>query len=302
MDRDITQLAASQHGAFSRRQARAAGLSRSAIGHRLRRGLWVELHDGVYAIAGAPRTERSEVMRVVLSAGTSAVATASTALALHGIRDFRLLPARVAVARRPPRSALPGVVETFHLPEGHRTAVDGIPCATIARALFDHAGTVRKQRLARALDAALAARRVTLAELDTVITELAEHGRRGSAVMRELVEERGHGYVAPTTELEARFLELVIGAGIPEPARQVDLGGALAWIGRVDFVWRAERVIVETDGASFHNSVTDREDDERRDRALEQAGWTVLRFGWLDVTKRPTSVCRTVRSALALAA
>jgi len=59
---------------------------------------------------------------------------------------------------------------------------------------------------------------------------------------------------------------------------------------------------VETDGREFHDSVSDRDADERRDRALEAAGWTVLRFGWIDVTRRPTSVVRTLRAALAAAA
>ena len=70
----------------------------------------------------------------------------------------------------------------------------------------------------------------------------------------------------------------------------------------MDFAWRNSGVIVETDGDTYHNTVTDRENDERRDRALEAEGWIVLRFNWNDVTKRPTSVIRTLRHALALAA
>ena len=62
------------------------------------------------------------------------------------------------------------------------------------------------------------------------------------------------------------------------------------------------RVVVETDGGAFHESITDRENDERRDRALEAAGWIVLRFSWNDITKRPTSVVRTLKRALAIAA
>ena len=82
----------------------------------------------------------------------------------------------------------------------------------------------------------------------------------------------------------------------------MSLGGPLGWIGTVDFAWPDRRIVVEVDGAAFHDSVTDREHDERRDRALEAAGWIVLRLSWNDVMKRPTSVIRTVERALTAAA
>ena len=128
-----------------------------------------------------------------------------------------------------------------------------------------------------------------------------ERGRSGTTRLRAVIAERLESYTAPTTALESRFLELMSDHGVPTPERQVHLGGPLGWIGTVDFAWRAERLVVETDGAAYHDSITDREHDEHRDRALEAAGWTVLRFNWNDVTKRPTSVSgrSAVRSALA---
>jgi very-short-patch-repair endonuclease len=89
---------------------------------------------------------------------------------------------------------------------------------------------------------------------------------------------------------------------VPLPEAQVALSDHRGWIGTVDFAWRDQRLVVETDGREFHDSLTDRENDERRDRELEAVGWTVLRFNWNDVTKRPTSVVRTVMRALAIAA
>ena len=206
------------------------------------------------------------------------------------------------VGRRPHRLALPGVVESFHLPDRHVTTVDGIPTVTVARAIFDLAGTLGARSLARAVDAALAARRVSVPELDEMVRDVSERGRSGAPRLRGLLEERGVGYIAPTTVLESRFLELVHDAGLVSPARQVSLGGPLGWIGTVDFAWPDRRIVVEVDGAAFHDSVTDREHDEHRDRALEAAGWIVLRFNWNDVMKRPTSVIRTVERALTAAA
>ena len=302
MDDKIAKMAAEQHSIFTRNQARGAGLSRATIALRIQRNRWVEVSKDVFQIAGTPATDRSTVMATVLSAGPDAVATASTALALHGVRDFHLLPASVAASRRPHTNAMFGVVETFRLPETHRTTIDNIPCATVARALFDLSGEIGPRALARAVDAALAARLVTVPEIRQVIDDVAERGRRGSPRLRTVVEERAESYQPPTTRLEARFLELIAEAGIGEPELQVSLGGRIGWIGVVDFAWRNSGVIVETDGDTYHNSVTDRGNDERRDRALEAEGWIVLRFNWNDVTKRPTSVIRTLRHALALAA
>jgi very-short-patch-repair endonuclease/predicted transcriptional regulator of viral defense system len=302
MDERLGALAMRQHGVVTRRQVRALGFDRNAIARRLRSGALVAINTHVYRARGAPETPRSLVMAAVLSGGPDALASGWTALALHGIRGCELLPVDVVTSRRPPVSALPGVRETFRLDPTHRTEIDGIPCVTVARALFDLAATVSPGRLARIVDTALAARRTTVAELMRVIDDLAEHGRAGSAAMRRVVADRLGDYAAPATELESAFLELVVTSGLTEPSRQVDLGGALSWIGRVDFVWRNARVVVETDGREFHDSVSDREADERRDRALETAGWTVLRFGWMDVTRRPTSVIRTLRAALAAAA
>ena len=301
MDDLMADIGARQHGVISRAQARAGGLTRGAIKHRVDTGRWVEITPRVYRLAGAPLTDRAWIMATVLSAGADAVSTSSTALAQHRVRDFTLLPARVVVARRPHALALDGVAETFRLPESHRTIVDGIPTATVARALFDLGATVGARRLERSVDAALAARRVSVPELVTLLDELAERGRTGSGRLRRVVEARLDGYARPTTALESEFLKLVDDQGLPRPECQAGITGRLGWIGDVDFAWSEGRVVVETDGGAYHDSITDRENDERRDRALEEAGWTVLRFNWIDVTTRPTSVLRTVKRALAIA-
>jgi len=139
-------------------------------------------------------------------------------------------------------------------------------------------------------------------DLEELLTHLAARGRPGIGAMRAVVEARSVAYRAPESTLEAIFTELLRDHGFPEPARQVRPHGAPAWIDRVDFTWSAARLVVETDGGAYHDSPSDRAHDERRDRALERAGWTVLRFGWTDIMHRPTSVVRVLRHALARAA
>jgi very-short-patch-repair endonuclease len=302
MDDSLLDLAERQHSTFCRAQARALGVSRTQLERRRKRCQIEQITTQVFRIRGAPVTERSTVMATVLSGGPDALASGTTALALHGVRDFALLPATVVVGRRPPRSAMDGVRESFRVLESHRTIVDGIPTVTAARALFDLAGTYPLPPVARAVDAALAARVTTFDALSTTLVELAESGRPGITTMRALISEREQGYTAPESALEARFLELVRRRGIAEPERQMRIATDRGWVGTVDFAWPHRRIIVETDGRAFHDSITDRRVDERRDTELERAGWIVLRFGWHDVVHRPTSVIRTLRSALRSAA
>jgi very-short-patch-repair endonuclease len=115
-----------------------------------------------------------------------------------------------------------------------------------------------------------------------------------------VLSERAAGYRAPESTLEDVFVEFVERHRLPQPARQVNPDGLLDDDERVDFAWPAAKLVVETDGGAFHDSPTDRARDERRDRALEHGGWTVLRFGWNDLRHRPTSVRAILRRALEL--
>jgi hypothetical protein len=237
-------------------------------------------------------------MAAVLAVGDYAVLSHTSAAALLGLPGFGIKPLVVSVPRLV-RRVVPGVrvEQSLALLPHHRRLVDGVPCTSVARTLFDLGGDVYAQRAERALDTALARRLVTRPALWRVLDDLAEHGRRGTVLLRTLLTERGARYVPPASELEARFIELVDSHDLPRPEQQVDLGDD-TWIGRVDFVWKRARVIVEVDGAAFHDGLVDRRADAVRDARLRRDGWTVLRFRWDDVTINGAEVARTVRTAI----
>ena len=59
------------------------------------------------------------------------------------------------------------------------------------------------------------------------------------------------------------------------------------WSIRADFVWREQRVIVQTDGRGTHRTAQAFEHDRREDQRLVAAGWTVIRTTWRQVTAAP---------------
>jgi very-short-patch-repair endonuclease len=151
------------------------------------------------------------------------------------------------------------------------------------------------------MDNALAMRVATCEELWRVWGDLVSPGRRGVRLLRALLAERLPGYVPPASELEAIFRQVVRAAGIEDPVRQLDVGGE-DWIGRIDFTFRRQRVLVEVDGRLGHVGVLDRKRHAERDKALEAAGWTVLHFTWEDLVSRPRWVISELRRELVAAA
>jgi very-short-patch-repair endonuclease len=62
----------------------------------------------------------------------------------------------------------------------------------------------------------------------------------------------------------------------------------------LDFAIPAQRIGVEIDGVLFHSTVGQRKADADRDKALEVAGWRILRFKDEDVMSHADGVVRRI--------
>lgn len=295
IDSDIAALASRQHGVFTRPQAAACGAGRNVVTRRLRVGAWQKRTSRVLGIAGAPDSARARLLTVVLHVGHGAAASHASAAALYRLPGFDL--SEVHVTRPRGTHWLTPPYGTQHeLPlEGFTTVVDGIPVTTVARTLFDLAATEHPRRVERALDNALAMRLTSVAALELLVR--GSRGRSGVKLMRSLVEARRDGYVPPASELEARFLELVRQAGLPEPERQVAAGGG-DLSGRADMAWRDRQLLVELDSRRHHSALLDAQEDVRRDVAAAHGGWRVLRVTWEDVFAYPDRTMVRLAAAL----
>ncbi len=233
-------------------------------------------------------------MAAVLACGPGAVLSHRTAGALHGLRETAQRLTEVTVPRRSARKR-PGlhIHRATDLAPTDVTIVDNIPCTSVARTLLDLAEVVARRPLERAFDQSEI---LQVFDLRAIQDQLDRNPtRRGAGVVTRLLEEYYVGSAPTESELEEAFFAMCrrYRIRIPEVQLWVDLGDGEPMI-RGDFVWREERVIVETDGDRFHRTHQARQRDPRRDQRAIVAGWRPLRTTWRQVIYRPGELGPTV--------
>ena len=95
------------------------------------------------------------------------------------------------------------------------------------------------------------------------------------------------------SDLERAFLRLCRRYRLPEPEVNIPVAGFT-----VDFLWRQQRLAVETDGYAAHRGRQAFEDDRERELALAELGIRLRRFSDRQVEQRPAQVAAAVRAAL----
>ena len=66
----------------------------------------------------------------------------------------------------------------------------------------------------------------------------------------------------------------------------------------VDFLWREERLIVETDSFEHHRDRSSFESDRARDAKLTLLGYRVVRITWRQIGDDPSGVAAMLRALL----
>lgn len=267
-DHEIAAVALRQHGVISLAQLRELGVSATAVRHRLRAGRLHRIHRGVYAVGHRRLGERGHLWAALLAVPGGVVShrTAAAVWDLCPVPSGRLDVMTTGGSRSTKKLR---VHRTERL---EATTKDGLRLTTLARTLRDLAAD-GERRLERMM-----ARAEHHRLLDT--TSLAEQfGRPGGRRLRTALSAIAEwGAEVTRSELEERFLEELARAGLERPEVNARIEGY-----EVDFVWRAKRLIAETDGVATHLTVAAFENDRRRDQVLMSAGWRVVRFTWRQV-------------------
>lgn len=263
----------------------STGVSRSAVARAVREGRLRRLARGLYADAEAV-DEASRLAAVGVLSHLSAAVRWNYDL-------LRPPPAYVTIPRDHSRPRVhPGVVvHRVDLPAGDVTTTAGLRTTTPLRTVLDCARVLDVRGAVVLIDSALRSRAV---DLDLLQRAAAGLSGPGSARVRRAVALADP---ASGSALETLLRLLLTEAGFILDS-QVVLSDRHGVIGRVDFVVRGTRVVIEADGFAFHRDRESYRTDRRRSNALLAAGYLVLRFTWEDVVGRPDYVVTTVREAL----
>ena len=240
-------------------------------------------------------------MAAVLSCGSGAVVSHRTAAKLHGLLDYNGSKLDVTVpGRRGRRRGHILVHGSTTLTAKDVTVVNNVPCTTVARTLFDLAEVVDRRRHERAFDQAEVEEVLDMA---AITDQLERNSTRPAArKTRALLAEHYPGSTLTESQLEEAFLALCRAAGLPQPEVQQwihlpDGGDPI----RADFLWRKERVIVETDGEKYHKTSQRRSSDRRKDQRLTVYGFRPMRTDSKQVLHAPVELGKTLRRLLRLA-
>ena len=273
---------------FTLDQLLALGLTSTAVHKRLATGRLHHIHHTVYSLVPKELLKRDGLyMAAVLACGPGAVLSHRSAAALLELRDWGHTKIEVTVPRRSARRH-DGIKvhRSTTLTEEDVTEVNNIPCTTVARTLFDLGDVVTQRQLERSFDQAEISERLDLTAIDD---QLARNPTRPAAkAVRHVLETHYIGRTPTWCENEEALLAITRELGIPDPDTNafvvLDDGGPPI---RADFVWREQRVIVESDSKKWHTSRQRLEQDRVRDQRLTAAGWRIIRTTWNQMTQRP---------------
>jgi hypothetical protein len=321
---------------MSARRWQAKGVSPTLMRSLIRSGQLIRMRQGVYATKRAldwanaanaanpanatnaanpanaangdpgPDPVRAHVLSVLAARATvggSAVASYHSAALLHRLSLLASPPEgtvtlTLPLAKKWNRTGPADVV--FHasdLPKEHVTKLHNVPVTTVARTVADLARTLPFTDAVVVADSALNQEKATKPELLQVLGQ--SKGWPGVRQARRAVEFADERAESP---LESAARVVFAEAGLAPPELQVTIHGGEQgqeqFAARVDFLWRARKVIAEADGLVKYNDRDDLLRERERDHQLREAGYTTVHFTWRELFQTPEAVIARIRSAL----
>ncbi|MEK6276989.1 MAG: DUF559 domain-containing protein [Actinomycetota bacterium] len=207
-------------------------------------------------------------MAAVLACGRGAVLSHRSAAALWG-----LLP------------AVPGPIHVTVPDAGSRAKRQGIH--------LHRSRTLNLTLVTRRRNIPLTSPIRTLADLGRHVDAVTLRQATRQAAVLGLPLEEDQDLDRTRSELEHRFLRLCRRHRFPTPEVNAKVGPFV-----VDFFWREQALIVETDGYRYHRGRQAFEDDHARDLQLRLLGYQVLRFSYLQVAEEPRLIVEALHQLM----
>jgi very-short-patch-repair endonuclease len=286
----LADLAGRQHGVVSMLQLKQIGWPSSTVSDAVRQGRLHPIHRGVYAVGHEAITWEARCLAAVL-ARPGSVASHVTAAWIHGL--LRSRPGTIHLTA-PTRQRLKRdfVVHFARLDADDVVTVGGIPVTSPGRTVLDLAAGETARGLGRLLERAEEREVLDRRRFEATLSRAGGHPGRGkfAAALRAHFPRDA----VLRSNLERRFRDLVIAAGLPRPQTNVAVEGY-----ELDAYWEAEGFAVELDVYATHGSARSFEADRERADDLLLAGIELIRVTDVRLTREPGETIARVAAHLA---
>jgi very-short-patch-repair endonuclease len=277
-------------------QLREAGITDASIDRAVAAGRLHPVFHGVYSVGHRFLTPPGRLLAATLACGPGSVVSHGTAAWLLGLSAPR--PDRIdVIAPIEAGRKIAGIRRRFvPLPSGReiwRRA--GVPVTSPARTIVDCAGS-DPLGIAAMIEQASVLRLLDIAAIDRVLDG---PRRQGAKRLRRAIEpwRRYKPGIKIRSRMEAKLLPLLSEAALPIPETNVRLRiGDRTY--EVDFLWRRQKLVVETDGGRFHDNPAAGARDSDCNHALTGAGYRLPRLGWEDLRDRPEATMQELANLL----
>jgi very-short-patch-repair endonuclease len=269
----LARIAAGQHGVVTTAQLGKVGITENSIRRGVVAARLHRLHRGVYAVGHPAISFEGRCLAAVLALGEGAVLSHRSAAELWNILPRATGPIHVTLPSDAGRKRRKGLIIHRSRTLGPQSTAftAGVRATTAARTLTDLRPGIGRElhdrATRRALDLGLISRDPAIS--DTALTR---------------------------SELERTFIRLLRRHRLPQPVVNARIGRY-----EVDFLWREQRLVVETDGFRYHGTRDAFERDRKRDADLQARGYRVLRVTHKQLRDSPRKVARSVNGLLGAA-
>lgn len=290
-----------------RRAAIADGRSDEELARLIRRRSWARVRRGAYLDGQLPTgtVARHALLVAATLAGLRrpAVVSHQSAAVLLGLPLWGAPLDKVHITRRPPASSQtvgPLRSHVARLRDDEITSVGGLEVTDVARTALDLARSLPFETAVIAVDAALHEGVLTRRLLEQRLFDIA--GTRGSRHAARVIRFADHrsGSVG-----ESRSRVLLHELGLAPSTLQFDVRAPDgSFVACTDFAWEEQRVVGEFDGRVKYGRLLRPGQDpgdavfeeKRREDAIRDEHWTVVRWTWPDLADRERLGARVRRA------
>jgi very-short-patch-repair endonuclease len=241
---------------------------------------------GVFAVGHGHLTVNARMLAATMACGPGTVVSHGTAAWMLGLRSWRP-PEIDVIAPVEAGRKIAGVRRRFvPSPSGGEIWLrNGVPVTSPARTIVDCAGILDARELAGLIEQAAVEGLLDVVAIDRVLD--GPRRRNSKRLLRTIAPWRRYRRgIKLRSRMEAKLLPLLTEAALPIPQTNAKLRLA-GRVYEVDFLWREQKLVVETDGGRYHDNPVAGGRDSSRNRALTKAGYRLPRLGWEDLRDRP---------------